>query len=896
MRFSKRWLWILGSIIVAFIIIALLLAFVFTDFLVDLWWFESLGYSSFFWQRLLYQYLVFILATALFFTLFYVNIWIASKFLGLALSHDSMTAGQQRYKRMIKHFKRGSRAFFIPISLVLAVIIAWPLFYQWEQTLLYVFAPDVGIKDPVYNNDISYYLLALPIYLLILWELLIGFIVLFLGLFVLYWLEGRILSEYEQHLPVGARLHLSVLSLIIFLIGSGYFILQRHQLLYVEDHMPLFFGPGFAEMNVTLPLIWACLITLIGVGLSLAYFIYRQKGLKILITFSVLFVIALGLRYTTFLPEVIQKEYVEPNEIEVESPYIANNIQATLAAYDLLDVNILEYPIKEPPWTTTTPAFQAALRNAPIWDREVLEDVYDQLQTLRPYYVFPRISVDSYTIEDTYQQVFLSPREINIDRLPEDAHTWVNKWLRYTHGTGVAMNPAAQGGEEPITWFIQGIPPESEFGLSVEQPDIYYGFNFDHPVIAPNEVHEFDYPTRDENVLTDYKGEGGVPISNLFRRIVFALYFNDRNIFFTLQINDESRILFRRNIIERIKKITPFLVLDEYPYAVVTPERTYWIQDAYIYSDWYPYSRPYNKQLTVDYPYPRIYETFNYIRNSVKIIIDAYDGTVSYYVVEPNDPIIQAYRRIYPGLFKDFDEMPASLKAHVRYPKNLFDMQMDVYARYHQTHPHVFYNQEDIWTFPRVQREGETRTITSVYLTLNLIGQDNTEFLLLTPMSPRGRDNLNALAIARSDGDNYGEIFIYSFPEGVLVYGPPQVEALINQDTEISAQFTLWDQAGSEVTRGKMIILPVGGIITYIQPVYLVAADPVSFPQLKRIIISQGTSVVMKTTLQEGFEALNEELRAEQEPPQFEEIKPPQELPEVAPEGPSPDGSPSPSQ
>jgi uncharacterized protein len=833
---------LVGSVAIVFVlgVVLLALALVFSDFIVDLWWFDALGYGLYFWQRLLYRYVIFTLATLLFFTVFFLNFRIASRFLSTTAPTDS------RFERL----RTRSQMIYFPLSLILGIAVALPLFYKWEAVLFYLFGPSIGVEDPAYGNDIGYYLFSLPIYQLLIRELLIAFIILLLGLAGLYWLENRLLSQQGRPLPYGAKVHLSVLIVLIFLIAIGDFILQRHLLLYTENHTPLFYGPGFVEMNVTLPLIWASLLFLMGVAYSAIFFIHTHKGLKTLITFAVGFFIVLAGRYSPIPRDLVQAYLVKPNAIDREAPYIANNIQATLAAYDLKKVETRFYPIKDPPWDTTTPEVQISLQNIPVWDREVLDDVYNQLQSLRPYYTFPSVDVDRYTIDGIYQQIFVSPREINLKALPQGTQTWVNTWLQYTHGYGTVMTPAAQAGEEPMRWLIQGIPPESVSGLSLKEPGIYYGLESYNPVIAPNESHEVDYPVGNTLKLTDYKGQGGVAISNLFRKLVFALYFKESNVFFTTKTNNSSRILFRRNIIERIQTLTPFLGLDQDPYVVIAAGKVYWIQDAYTYSDWYPYSQPYEKR-------------FNYVRNAVKIVVDAYHGTVDYYIADPRDPIIQAYSRIYPTLFKALDRMPAELKSHVRYPKDLFDIQMSLYSAYHQTDPRIFYKQEDVWEFPKIHKGKDARTLSAYYVTLNLIDRKRFEFILLTPMNPKGRDNLHALAVSGCDGDDYGKIIVYTFPKGRLVYGPSQVDALINQDTTITQRFALWDQARSEVHQGKMIMLPIEGVIVYIQPVYLQSTAGSRIPQLQRVIVSQGQLVVMEPSLKESFEALNKRTVAE---------------------------------
>ncbi|MFZ5447286.1 MAG: UPF0182 family protein [Thermodesulfobacteriota bacterium] len=846
----KRWIIILTASFLTLGVLYVLLALVFTDFLVDVWWFQSLGYGSYFWQRLLYRYLVFASFTLLFFLVMFLNFWGATRFLGRVPSVEAKPASGLRrwYRRLLEYFRQRSLKFCLLFSLVVAVFVAFPLYVHWEDALLYVFAPAAGLRDPVYGKDVSYYLFSLPIYQLLLRELLVAAGFMFLGTALLYWRESRLLASQGLQLPWGAKVHLSVLAGFIFLIGAWFFILQRHNLVYDASHVPLFFGPGFTQMRVILPLIWLAIVLLLIVAGSFIYFMHTSKGMKILIFAATLFFLALGVLYSPVLPNLVQKYIVAPNEIVRERPFIANNIRATLAAYDLSEVETRNYLISDMPWDVRSPKLQATLRNIPVWEAEVLDDVFRQLQALRTYYDFNAVNVDRYTVGRVYQQVFLSARELNLQKLPPAAQNWVNERLKYTHGNGAVMVPAAQQGDAPMTWFLRDIPPRSSFGLQIEQPALYYGVGQYAPVIAPNKSREIGYPLNGSNVMVDYNGTGGVPVASFFRKLIFAVYFKERDIFFTTQTNSKSRMQFRRNIVERIKTLTPFFLLDKDPYIVATPQKFYWIQDAYVVSNRYPCSQPYSDQV-------------NYIRNSVKIVVDAYNGTVDFYLADPRDPIIRAYSRIYPGLFKELDQMPAELKDHLRYPKDIFDIQMSIFTKYHQTDPEVFYKQEDVWEFPTIASQGKSTRIEPNYLTLNLLDKNRDEFILFTSMLPKGRTNLRSMVVAGCDQPNYGKIVVFSFPRGTLVYGPQQVDAFINQDTSISQNFTLWNQMGSRVVRGKMIIQPIGEAIVYVQPVYLAATEGIGIPQLKRLILCKGETVVMEPSLEQGLEALNARMR-----------------------------------
>ena len=852
----KRWLAATVVSITALVAIIIALSFFFSHFLVDIWWFDSVGYEAYFWQRALYRYAVLGSVSIFFFLIFFLNFWVASRFLGATLPARTPTAASiKSYRRLLQGFRTGSMWVYTPLSIILAVVIALPLYERWEAFLLYLFSPKAKVADPVYGKEIGYYLFAYPIYTLIQHRLLIAFGVLLAAITLLYLVERRILAREEKRLPAGAKAHISILVFLVFLIEIWDFVLQRYGLLYSRSHLPLFFGPGYVEMNITWVLIWICMILLAGAAISLIYFINTRKGIRIFAGFAVVFALGLGARYSDSLLQTVEKYIVKPNESSKERPYIQNTIKSTLSAYRLDDVEVRDFNPERIPTDISIPDIQSILRNTPVWDGELLDDVYKQLQNLRTYYDFPGVDVDRYTVNGLYQQVFLSARELNRDQIPEGARNWINEHLSYTHGFGAVMTPAGQAGDEPMVWFLRGIPPESAYGFKIEQPGIYFGQIANDYVIAPNGSGEIDYPKGSSNVLTSYSGKGGVPLHSLLKRFVFSVYFKDRNIFFTSKLVPESRIIFRNKLTERIRTLTPYLILDRDPYLVVTQQKLFWIQDAYTVSDKYPMSMPLATQTG----------EVSYIRNSVKITMDAYDGNIDFYLFDPQDPIIGAYSRIYPGIFKDASQMPDELKQHVRYPKEIFETQMAIYAKYHQTDPEVFYQQEDIWEFAKTYKGKESSEINPYYLTLDLIEPGRFDFLLLLPMSPSGRDNLRSLTLVGCDPPYYGKIIVYNFPKGELVFGPSQIYALINQDTTISQQFTLWDQAGSEVDRGKMIILPVRKVMLYIQPVYLKSSTRLKIPELKRLIVSQGQIVIMETSLEEAYAQLQERIKAEAE-------------------------------
>lgn len=865
-RGGKRWKRILlGSLAVLLLLLVLvpLLALLYTDFVVDMWWHESLGYGFYFWQRLLYRFVVFFVATLVFFLFFYLNFRIAARFLHPNAKTRVGERPDSKAERLLKLLRTGSASVYLPLSLLLALILARPLYSQWETTLLFLAAPAAGSVDPLYGKDISYYLFSLPVYQSLLTETFIALLVMLAALSVLYFLEARTQAHNNQLFPRGARVHLAIVVLMIFLVGVGGLFLERHLLVYVDQHMPLFFGPGFAQITVILPLIWASIVSLVALAVAVQVYLLARRGFRVVIGLGVLFLAILGLRTVPGIAQAVQDYIVEPDEQARETPYMVNNIRATLAAYDLEGVETRPYRFPQVQRDLSEPDQEIRLRNIPVWDRDVLLKVYRELQEIRTYYNFLSVDIDRYVIDDLYQQVFLAARELGFENLPQDSKTWINRWFKFTHGYGAVMSPAAQVGEEPKDWFLRDIPPRSDHGLEIATPGIYYGLEQLNPVIAPNRLGEIAYPGDTGVVEEDYRGSGGINIFDPLSRAVFAIYYRDYRIFFSGAIRPDSRMLIRRNIHESMTRLTPFFLLDRDPYIVVTNDRIYWIQDAYTWSGRYPNVHT----ETFGYEYydghmrsPRE-ATVNYIRNSVKIVIDAYDGTMDYYIAEPDDPIVRGFSRIYPGLLKPLDEFPEALRPHLRYPKDLFTLQMQVYSKYHQTEPAVFYGQEDRWMFPHIEREDGVVDVLPYFLTLNLINPHRFEHLLLVPLNPKGKENMRAIAVAGSDGDNYGRIIVYSFPTGMLIHGISQVEAIINQDSAISQQFTLWSQGGADVARGNLILLLLDGVLTYVQPVYLKASGDVQIPELKRVIVSQGGLVAMEPSLDEAFEALRQRVQ-----------------------------------
>ncbi len=486
-----------------------------------------------------------------------------------------------------------------------------------------------------------------------------------------------------------------------------------------------------------------------------------------------------------------------------------------------------------------------------MWDWRPLKTTYEQLQLFRTYYHFNDVDVDRYFFDGTYQEVLISAREMNIDGLPQQAQTWVNRHLVYTHGFGAVMNPVDEVTAEGLpVFYMKDIPPVSPY-LTLDESRIYYGEDTGNYVVTMTTTDEFDYPAGDLNVYQNYEGQGGVALDGFAKRLIYALKLGSVEILVSGSLTDESRVLLYRSIGDRARTIAPFLSYDSDPYLVVADDRLYWILDAYTTSERFPYSEPVRV--------PSLEGTrLNYIRNSVKVVIDAYNGDISYYVINPDDPLIRTYGEMFPGLLKDFDEMPASLKSHVRYPQGLFDVQAYLYATYHMKDPRVFYNREDAWVIPDEIYRGSRQQMEPYYVIMKLPGEASEEFILMLPFTPRNKENMIGWMAARSDGDNYGSLIVYQFSKQELTYGPMQIEARIDQDTEISQDITLWSQSGSSVLRGNTLVIPIEDSIIYVEPLYLEATERGTLPQLQRVIVAYNDRLTMEETLTEALTVIFE--------------------------------------
>jgi len=657
--------------------------------------------------------------------------------------------------------------------------------------------------------------------------------------------------------------HLGGLVIIILgLFAWGYW-LGIWELVFSERGVV--FGASYADINAKVPAQWFLLVfVVLFIGL-IVYSILRRKLRWPLYGIGawIVAIIIVGVAY----PALIHRFQVEPSELAKETPYIQYNIDFTREAFGLDRIESQSFPAEPSPTSQDIIDNQATINNIRLWDHRPLKDTYNQIQSIRLYYDFNDIDIDRYVIDGEYRQVMLSGRELSAEKLAGEAQTWVNRKLQFTHGYGVVVSPVNEVTAEGLpNLFLKDIPPIGDF--DIEKPQIYFGEKTDEYVIVNTNTQEFDYPSGDENVFSEYEGMDGVSLDGFFRRLAYAWEFGDINMLISGELTSDSRVLYYRNIQKRVSHLAPFLELDADPYLVIADGKLLWIQDAYTTTDRYPYSEPYIS----------FSERINYIRNSVKVVIDAYDGNVTFYVIEPDDALIQTYMAIFPDLFVPFEQMPDSLKAHIRYPEGMFNIQASVYRKYHMTDVRVFYNSEDLWALPREVYAGQEQLMEPYYVIMRLPDETEEEFLLMLPFTPVNKNNTIGWLAARCDGEYYGKLLAYDFPKDKLIYGPSQIENRIQQDTVITEQFALWDRGGSRVIRGNLLLIPIGDSNIYVEPVFLQATSG-GLPELKRVIVAAGDKITMQPMLMDSIEAIFGEGGPPVEPPTEPPVEPPTEPP-----------------
>ena len=795
----------------------------------DLLWFENLGYTGVYTTLLLFKTSLFVGAAAVAGIALALNVHLA-----WSISRGPSSLGfPENFLRLMRVSVLFSAALSALIGGIVFGVVASG---RWETFLLVFNRLPFGHPDPLFGLDTSFYVVTLRLFHFLQgWSLglAVTMIVLTATLYIAsYSIRGA------GFIPAPRMLrHAAVLGTFLMLTIAAGHVFDVFELLLSENGVVA--GATYTDIHARIPALWLltsiAVLAAAGFGVS-GYF----GGPRLMVGGFSLWVIAMLLADLAY-PSMFQRFQVDPNQFDRERPYIERNIEATRFAYELDKIKESQYAstARLPPGSLGDS--RAILDNIRLWDLQPLQDAYNQLQFMELYYNFLNMDSDRYTIDGKPRQVLIAARELNSENLPPDARNWVNQQLQYTHGYGVSMSPANgfTPGEGRPEYLLRDIPIQGEF--PVTRPELYYGESPVPFVIVNSALAEVN-PDRD---FLHYDGEGGVALSSRFRRMAYAWQFGDVNIMLSDQVTPESRLQYRRHVQTRVKTIAPFLHLDRDPYPVLDHTgKLWWLQDAYTVTDRIPYST-------------RLEEGVNYIRNSVKAVVDAYNGTVAFYVVQPDDSLLRMYRRAFPDLFKDLEEMPDDLRAHIRYPVGLFTAQAQVYLRYHVTNPQVFFNQADQWAVPLETRFGKQGVqVRPSYLVLQPPGAEQEEFVLMMPFSPAGeKKNLVGWLMARNDGAHYGELLSYRLPSDPQVDGPSQVEARIENDQQISQQFTLWDGAGSTIIRGQLLVIPINGSILYLEPLYL-RSEVLEFPELKKIILADGGNVVMADSIDQGLAML----------------------------------------
>ena len=797
-------------------------------------WFESLGYASVYWYVLKVKLALFAASAVVTALLLSATFLLFQRLFGAyAFEKRTIILNNQPFQFSPAKFIR-------PLGWVIAalfgLIYGFSLKEHWRQFALFWNQPATNIHDPIFGKSLSFYLFSLPFYDLVSsWLLGVTFIILCAAL--AYWLLGlpQTVLKPSVRWSSGAAFRAVCCALALFLLVLSWrTYLSRFPFLW-QDH-PIFSGVTYTEAHYTLPalLIVAVALIIAAIILLVNAFAVRRFSLLLIALALPLAAYVIGI---VLVPSYIQGVIVKPNELDREAPYIGYNIEWTRRGFGLDQIELREFEADPSIEALDLPNNRESLENIRLWDWRALQDTLRQIQAIRTYYDFPDVDVDRYVVGGKTRQMMNAPREINDDKLPASSRNWINERLIYTHGYGVTMNSANGFTPEGLPQFVlSNMPVQSSAPeIKVTRPEIYFGELTNRYVYVKTKQNEFDYPQGDTNTYTTYEGTGGIRIGNRFRRMLLAWSVGDLSkLPFSDDVTRESRVLINRNIREIVNGVAPFLTYDKDPYIVVSNEgRLFWMMDAFTESSYFPYSTHHEAAGN----------RLNYIRNSVKVVIDAYNGTARFYVFDDKDPIIAAYRRIFPNLFQDANQMPADLRAHVRYPETLVRAQGEVYNLYHTQNPKVFFQREDVWNIAQQititdKGEKQSEAIDPYFVLMQLPGeQQRNEFVLILPFTPASRNNMIGWMAGRSDGENYGKLVVYNFPESKVIDGPVQIEARIDQNAQLSGQFTLWNQQGSRVVRGHLLVIPIGRSLIFVEPVYL-QAQRSPMPELRLVVLA----------------------------------------------------------
>ncbi len=792
----------------------------YTDWL----WFDSLDFTSVYFTRILASGITFLVGAVVFWLILAGNIALATR-----LNNQGGTSPLDSLATSTLGFR------VTPVlyagAVVLAIFSGLALRFQWNELLLFLNQVEFGVLDPIFNRDVSFFVFSLPILKSIRSFLLTALVFALIGTVLVSGLDWK--SWFEKR---SVKSHLSLLLAGILALIAWQYQLQSYELVYSTRGAVL--GGGYTDVYAQLPIFRIMAVVTLVIAVLVIVNIFLSMALKAIAYVLGLWILV-ALVLGNFLPNIVQRFVVTPNEFTREEPFIQHNIDFTRLAFDLNDLDSVAYNARETLTGDDLADENETIANIRLWDYRPMRTTYNQIQALRQYYQFQDIDIDRYIVDGKQKQVMISARELVPDQLSGEAQTWVNQRLVYTHGYGAAASPVAEITFDGLpTFLLQDLPPKGS--IPIERPQIYFSEVSRNYVVVNTNTPEFDYPSEEGNVFTRFEGDSGIRIGNLLTRLAFTVRFADINLLLTGDITPDSKLLWKRNIHERLEEVAPFLQYDDDPYIVIGEDGgLYWFVDAYTYSRLFPYSQiaALRNGLNV-----------NYIRNSVKAVVNAYDGSVKFYVVDREDPIAAAYTAVFPSLFHDIDEMPEGLRSHIRYPQDLFTIQARVLTIYHMTKPSEFYNREDVWQWPQEFFDDEPREMEPYYVLMQLPGSEKLDFIQILPFTPATRENMIAWLAAKSDPAEYGEKLLFTFGKDSLVYGPKQIEARIDQDPIISSQLSLWNQQGSQVIRGNLLVIPLGNSLLYVEPLYLQAASG-RIPELKRVIVAANDRVVMAPNL-----------------------------------------------
>lgn len=845
-----RWIWIPILILVLGIVffnkIVLLLS--------DWFFFQEVGYDNLFLIRFKYQLITFGVFFLITFIFVFINIFIASHISPNVLIRIpeplSKLAGKIPFKII--------RNIIFVISILFALFIGYVMSNFWSVGLQYLHAVPFQEQDPLFGFDISYFIFQMPLYDILLAYGQMILIITAIPVIILYIFTRSASLVFNQgwrlflkSIDPQVRLHLGFLLILHFILTGIRIFLSIHKLVYGEN---IIFGASYTDDVIRIPLMYLSIIAAVVCMGSILLFALSARLKPFIVSIIVYVLITI---FEPALPSLVQQFIVGPNELAKETPYIKKNIEATRKAYALDEIQEKSLSDTQELTPEDVQKNEVTLKNVRLWDRDPLLSTFSQIQEIRTYYEFHAIDNDRYMVDGEPRQIMLSARELFSPSLPNK--NWINERLTFTHGYGIAASPVNQVTKQGLpVLFVKDIPPHAaDQELRITQPELYYGEIPNTYVITNTKAKEFNYPKGEENVYTTYEGRGGVALDSFIKRLFFAFRFQSWEILLSDDITPKSRIMYNREIVTRIMQIAPFLEYDRDPYVVIADGKLYWMLDAYTTSARYPYAEPtrFNGR------------EINYIRNAVKIVVDAYNGNVKFYHADKTDPLIAVLGKIYPGILTDIKKMPPALRAHIRYPQGIFEVQTEMYRTYHMRDIQNFYNKEDQWQIPEiasVTTAEQGSAIAPRHLVMKLPDEEREEYVLMLPYTPRGKDNLAAWIAARNDGEEYGKLVVYRFPKDSLVFGPKQVISRINQDAEISQQISLWDQRGSQVIQGPLLVIPIEQALLYVRPLYL-QAESGRIPELKRVLVAYEDTIAMGETFEQALQNIFGQASAQEE-------------------------------